>query len=368
MLASPRPPAARDLILVTFGLLVGCCPPPGPVEPPGIPDVQSRSPSDQYWHAADSLVRIETVTGIATGIVVRNDGLVALPRAPLRGVGAARVLTSGGRTLAVQRVLPTGDLELALVAVEVHVERLPSLQLAPDPAPEIGETVAVVGFATGATFPSLSVAVVSEMPSLRAPWRFAIRGPLPGGFSGAPVLNAQGDVLGLVENVEAAGATVLTTAALAAELVALDVTDGEPIAAYGARTRDSEIIGRVVTVQDLADCSPASLDLIWNDLEHGLGAAEQVSAAGESLAALLVLEGALLRHRSELTDCRRLYAAVDQALTTAHDAPSVEGATRAATQTTVTTLEAILTASSVSPKAVAAQRPTAEDARRPSKP
>ena len=341
--------------------------PVGPPDPPMTSDTpRAHAPptrSEQYRQGAEGLVHVETLTRVATGIVVRSDGIVAVPRALLDGAGVARVVTAGGEVLPVRRVLRADDGALALVLVDA--DRLPALHLARAPAPAVGDDVAVVGFATGATFASLSMAVVAEPPSRLTPRRFSIRGPVPGGFSGAPVLDAHGEVVGVVERVDSAGATVLATAGLAAELPALDDADGVTLAEHAAGTREPEALEpEPIAVDDLADCSPASRDLIWNDLERGLAAADDLFGRGAPQAALLVLEGALLRHRSEVDDCRRLHDALDGALAAARRAESPDDAVRAMATAMATTLEAILSAPSHPPRTLAADARTRANRRK----
>jgi hypothetical protein len=106
---------------------------------------------------------------------------------------------------------------------------------------------------------------------------------------------------------------------------------GESMREFGTRTdgvEDEPGLASSLDAGDLADCSTASRERIWHEVRGALQIAAPVYEAGADEAAFRVLEGATLRLRGELDDCRAVLAALDEARVAARRRPNPTEAAR----------------------------------------
>jgi S1-C subfamily serine protease len=166
--AGPRVPAAAPL-------------PPGPPNPSVVAVMSSGGGNG----------------GVSTGFYVGPDrvltcahGVVRRDRRGIRGLDGKRVRAGG---------VVASSAEHDLAVIEVPREGAPPALPLSDGLPNVGEPVRVVWQANSRTQRSDPGVVISR-PAPNPPWAslFRIRAPLALGCSGAPVLDARGNVVGVV--------------------------------------------------------------------------------------------------------------------------------------------------------------------------
>jgi serine protease Do len=142
----------------------------------------------------------EGVDGLGTGFVVSADGLIATN---LHVIGEARPLQvelEDGRVLEVEAVHATdARLDLAVLKVKPGPEGLTALKLGDSDALEQGQKLVAMGNPEGLEF-SVVEGVVSAIreTEIEGVPMLQVALPIERGNSGGPVLNAQGEVVGVL--------------------------------------------------------------------------------------------------------------------------------------------------------------------------
>jgi hypothetical protein len=301
--------------------------------------VETAPKEEVFRRASASLVRLETTRRYAGGFVVGGDGMIVTTYSVLQDELAAHVVLFDGSIFSVERVLAVlPDRDLALVSIADR--GLPSLELSSEPPPSPGQRVFVVGHGLGMAGPAMAEVVVGLAPSNAASGSFEVAGPLPAGFFGAPVLDASGRAVGIVVEERSGGATVMTAASIASMLDTATRGPGESLQAFGTRTRDADGWQQSTLVGEnlLEDCSSASRERMWGEIERAMGAASPIFDLGAHEASFRVLEGAVFYLAHDLPDCK---AIMDAMLTEAARGRGTESATEAATRLAIM-LEAAL--------------------------
>jgi S1-C subfamily serine protease len=183
-----------------------------PATPPQQPSAPAASPSgadrrwlkDVYGRFADSVVLIETEYGTGSGFFFTTNRLIATALHVVDDADTIVVQTSDGRRIAGHVVAYSRKYDVALVELDVAVPGAQPLQ-AYDGTLDIGENVLVIGHPfsgledqvpelRGLLNWSLTQGVVS---ALTRSWLQTDAAINPGN-SGGPILNARGQVLGVV--------------------------------------------------------------------------------------------------------------------------------------------------------------------------
>jgi serine protease Do len=142
----------------------------------------------------------EGVDGLGTGFVIAEEGLVATN---LHVIGEARPLQvelADGRVLEVEAVHATdARLDLAILKVKVGPEGLPALKLGDSDRLEQGQKLVAMGNPEGLEFSVVEgvVSAIRETEIDGVPM-LQVALPIERGNSGGPVLNARGEVVGVL--------------------------------------------------------------------------------------------------------------------------------------------------------------------------
>jgi len=134
--------------------------------------------------------------GLGTGFIVSPDGLIATN---LHVIGEARPITvelPDKRKLPV-KVVHASDRGLDLALLKVDAKDLPALSLADSDKVEDGQPIVVLGNPLGLKH-SVVTGVISGRREMDGRQMLQIAMPIERGNSGGPVLDAEGDVLGVV--------------------------------------------------------------------------------------------------------------------------------------------------------------------------
>jgi S1-C subfamily serine protease len=175
--------------------------PPPRLAPP--PSDKSLSAVDIFIGASESIVRIETNFGVGTGFVIedkRGGGsfpYIVTAKHVIENARSIRCILQH-QGFGVDMYTPQKDCDLAfftapkawLRACGIEIKMLPIRLTNVQP----GETVFVIGYALGLPQPSITRGIVSALYSNC----FVFDASISSGNSGAPVLDANGEVLGIV--------------------------------------------------------------------------------------------------------------------------------------------------------------------------
>jgi putative serine protease PepD len=148
-----------------------------------------------------------------TGFVVDSSGLIVTNEHVIDGATSITVTLSDGSELKATLVGKDSSSDLALLKVDPSGHSLPALALADDSSVNVGDTAYAIGSPYGLA-ETLTTGVVSALGrSIDAPNGFTISGAiqtdaeLNPGNSGGPLLNAQGQVIGVNSQVYSSGSS-----------------------------------------------------------------------------------------------------------------------------------------------------------------
>lgn len=155
----------------------------------------AATPAPALDRALPATVAVETVQGNGTGFVV-NDGDVVTAAHVVAGAATVQLRTADGAIVdaSVERVDQQADLALLVTAEPLAEE---ALRLRTRPA-EIGEDVLAIGYSLDTTTPSVSRGIVSALRAMDATDLVQTDAAINPGMSGGPLLDASGEVLGVV--------------------------------------------------------------------------------------------------------------------------------------------------------------------------
>lgn len=282
----------------------------------------SLSHAGVYRHGADALVRIETPHRIGVGFVAA-PGTVVTRYALVQSERVARVVLGDGRALKVERVLavePDRDVAVLLVAEE----GLPELDVQAAETPAAGQPVFALGHGLGMVSPTIAEGTVDRAVSGDGSGSFRIAAPLQAGFVGAPVLDASGQVVGVVTG-EPSDVTSVTSATAVRKLLdGVQDGGGETMEEFGDRTRREKGFTAIVAPlprDALDNCSSESQEWIWLELGRSLEIAAVMDEIGAPEPAFRVLEGAVLRLNTDVADCRDLLGVLKGSVDIARASP-----------------------------------------------
>jgi S1-C subfamily serine protease len=162
-----------------------------------------------YQRANPSVVYILTSSGSGSGFVYSQDGMIVTNNHVVAGSRNLEVVFSNGERLEAELVGADIDSDLAVIQVEALPEGVSPLPLAQDEAVQVGQLVVAIGNPFGEQG-SMSLGIVSglgrSLPSQRMlttgsayllPEVVQTDAPINPGNSGGPLLNLQGQVVGV---------------------------------------------------------------------------------------------------------------------------------------------------------------------------
>lgn len=190
---------AAGIVLTAYVALRPAAPPPAVASVPPLPS--SLSAEEIASRARRATVQIRALDSrrrpIAegTGFFVAKNGLIATNVHVIRGADALEVETLGGDIYDLV-YLVTADSRRDIAILRIPVDNARSLPLASDEDAVVGATVYVMGNPLGQVG-TFSNGLVSAQRSVDGVTLVQITAPVSPGSSGGPVMNAQGEVIGV---------------------------------------------------------------------------------------------------------------------------------------------------------------------------
>jgi S1-C subfamily serine protease len=189
------------------------------IPPPRDPDLPPDTP-DPIAHANRSVVMLQSANAVGSGIILSPDGLILTNSHVVRGAGSGqwKVRLSDAQELSATVVHPgagQGDIfrDLALVRIE-GASNLPVAKLAGN-QPQEGEEV----WAIGAPYARPEVVTKGVLKTLTHDGIILTSAEVHPGNSGGPLLNQQGEVIGINTAVNPRLPDNATTVAISTGLV-----------------------------------------------------------------------------------------------------------------------------------------------------
>ena len=169
---------------------------------PGASTLQSSTTQAVAADAQPSVVRIRTDIGSGSGFIVGSTGLVLTNNHVISGADAIQVWLDGDDPTASGRVATVvgADLLRDLAVLQIDSVGLPTLELGALSSVDSGDQIVVMGFPGGATVIVLTIGDVTNTefyPSRNVLW-LETNADIAVGSSGGPLLNLQGQVIGVV--------------------------------------------------------------------------------------------------------------------------------------------------------------------------
>ena len=226
--------AAFALALLSTAATLPACASHQAAKDLSIPDVVAeRSPG---------VVRIEVPNGYGSGFVVDERGVIATSYHVIAGAEAAEVVIDDAHRLPVVRVLASDELhDLALVQVQMGPkERLRSLPLGDSRAVRPGEPVLTIGSPFGMLDHTVSDGLVSSVRGEDEIKLLQISAPISEGSSGGPLLNRNGEVIGMASMIVSGGQNVNFAIPVEYLEPLMQRRGGESMTHFGKRTAEPE--------------------------------------------------------------------------------------------------------------------------------
>lgn len=166
-------------------------PPPTPLE------ALERQQQALFERIAPSVVLIGTSKGFGSGVFVRSDGLILTNAHVVAGVEQVDVVLQAG-TRFPGKVLERAPDGVDLALVQVSAQGVPALSLDPTLPLAVGSWVAAVGHGRGGIWTFNTGMVSNIYPAGAERPVFQTQIPLNPGNSGGPIVNRQGELVGIV--------------------------------------------------------------------------------------------------------------------------------------------------------------------------
>jgi hypothetical protein len=144
-----------------------------------------------------SVVVVKTATGMGSGFFINGDGHIVTNRHVLPNADKAEIKTISGNIFRITRIV-TEDQEADLVIAATETPAGESVPIPLDAKlPEVGEKIVVIGNPLGLEL-TVSDGIVSALRTNQQAINFIqITAPVSSGNSGGPLLNMQGEVIGV---------------------------------------------------------------------------------------------------------------------------------------------------------------------------
>jgi S1-C subfamily serine protease len=142
------------------------------------------------------IVTIKTDISQGTGFIITSDGYVVTNDHVVNGASAAGVFTYDTRSHQVRLIGRDQELDIALLKIEGNFD---NVDLGDSDETKIGEKVIAIGNPLGLQF-TLTEGVISARDRTganRLPYYFQIDVPINPGNSGGPLINTEGEVIGI---------------------------------------------------------------------------------------------------------------------------------------------------------------------------
>lgn len=259
------------------------------------------SPVQIAERAMPSVVLIQVSQGFGTGFAVARGGCIATNLHVIAGAQTATVVLADGRQFGEVEILAVDeDQDLALLRIP-ELE-LPALPLGTSATVRPGEHVIAIGnpLGLGHTVSDGLVSAVREVtPAISL---LQISTPLAPGSSGGPLLNDQGEVIGISRLIQARGQNLNFAVPVDALKPLLDVSQGTPLHEWSWGGR----IEREVPHHDtdlLEDCTPDDLGVIVERIEHAISIGAPLYNDGKPEACFRIYQAMALDLDRTLIGC-----------------------------------------------------------------
>jgi len=155
--------------------------------------------------AIPGVAQIETPTGKGTGFLISSKGLIITNRHVIGRFGEVVVKFYDGKETKASVIGRTSDLDIALLQLEgsSNAKVWPALLLCIRKSPSVGEDIVVIGNPLGLQA-TTTRGIVSGIRNEDGSTMIQIDAPVNPGNSGGPVINYNGEVIGIVTSKQVA--------------------------------------------------------------------------------------------------------------------------------------------------------------------
>lgn len=153
-----------------------------------------------YSDVKNSVVQIQRGKRLGSGVIVDPSGLVATTAHGVKDVKQLDVKLYDDRVVTGEVITRNNSLDLSLIKLQNVDDPVQSVSLAEDPSLQVGQTITVIGHPLGLEW-SISRGVISQLRAKtrdHPPTLIQTDAAINPGNSGGPVLNEEGNVIGLV--------------------------------------------------------------------------------------------------------------------------------------------------------------------------
>jgi Do/DeqQ family serine protease len=208
-----------------------------------------RTQVDPFWSLfSGGQARSRVEQSLGSGSIVRSDGVILTNHHNIDGAQEIRVVTADRREWPATVLLDDPRADLALLRIDAKGERLPTIAIDADSAPQVGDLVLAIGdpFGVGQTVTNGIVSALARSGVGGNDYAFFIQtdASINPGNSGGPLVDMNGDMIGVNTAIvsssgASAGIGFAIPAAIARQVVEAAVNGGHAVVRpwLGVRTQ-----------------------------------------------------------------------------------------------------------------------------------
>ncbi len=232
-----------------------------------------RQQMDPFWTLfAGGVPRERTEQSLGSGSIVRADGVVLTNHHVIAGAQEIMVVTADRREWQASVLLDDARADLAVLKLDTKGERLPTIAIDADEAPQVGDLVLAIGdpFGVGQTVTNGIVSALARSATGISDYSSFIQtdAPINPGNSGGPLVDMSGNLIGvntaiLSASGSASGVGFAIPAAMAKQVVDAAVRGGHEVTRPWLGAKTQSLTGEMARSLGLAAPQGVVVTDVW---------------------------------------------------------------------------------------------------------
>ena len=277
------------------------------------------TPAQIAARALPSVVLIRAGGSVGTGFIVGPTGRIATNLHVIDGATEATIVMHGGREETKVSVIAVDD-ERDLAVLKISGKKMPALPLAAEGSVRPGDAVVAIGhpLGLGNTISDGLISAIRQVgPELTI---LQTSAPISPGSSGGPLINSQGEVVGVSTLVSARGQNLNFGMPIRYVRDLLNQKKRATPLAVFTKARKKNALTRNVpshAATFLDDCKPADITKIESAIASAIEVGAPLYNEGNHEACFRIYHGAALELTNNLSQCAAVRTALRHGMSTA---------------------------------------------------